>query len=75
MRKLATIGSMAVMFALSLSIPSPALADAYDDCVAVCVQNYLDQNPDLQRYEFCRSSCERRFPPNFAPRSMEAKLD
>jgi hypothetical protein len=75
MRKVATVALMASMFTLSLATPSPALADAYDDCVDVCIQNYMVQTSDPQRYELCRSSCERKYPPGFAAPSMVAKLD
>jgi hypothetical protein len=75
MKKVMTIASMAALLTLGLAVPSPAFADAYDDCVNVCLQNYVYNNYDIERYEFCRASCERKYPPNFAPPSMDAKID
>ena len=75
MRKLFSVASMAAFASLSLAMPSPALADAYDDCVEICIDTWMyPYNPVM--YEFCRSECERKYPPGFtAPPAPDAKLD
>ena len=63
MRKALSIVSSAALLSWGLLVPTPALADAYDDCVAICIDVWLDENPNLLMYEFCRSECERKYPP------------
>ena len=77
MKKLYSSFSMATIASLALATPTPALADAYDDCVEVCIQYWLTPpNVNPVMYEFCRSECERKYPPGVVRDfSMDARLD